>query len=82
MMFSLVRIFSGQVFAPADKPATAYIRASSTINRCCIIGAVVCSAALVSVLPGQQERQFVVTGVGINPRHLMTREITACHFPF
>jgi hypothetical protein len=39
MMFSLVRIFSGQVFAPADKPATAYIRASSTIkpllhNRC------------------------------------------------
>jgi len=46
-----------------------------------VIGTVVRSAALVSVLPGRQERQFAVTAVGVNPYHFVTRRVTVCHFP-
>jgi len=51
--------------APAGGQATAYIRTSPAIGARCAIGAAVRSAAVMSVPPGQQERQFVVAAVGI-----------------
>jgi len=47
-----------------------------------VIGTVVRNAALVSVLPGRQERQCAVTAVGVNPYHYVTRRVTVCHLPF
>jgi hypothetical protein len=40
-----------------------YSRVAGDLTAGCVIGAVVRSAALVSVLPGRQERRFVVTTV-------------------
>src|SRR5258705_13033092 len=65
---------------PANKPRPAFARRRRS-NRGCVIGTVVRSAALVSVLPGRQERQFAVTAVGANPYHFVTRRGTLCHFP-
>src|SRR6266702_7938850 len=65
---------------PANKPRPAFARRRRS-NRGCVIGTVVRSAALVSVLPGRQERQFAVTAVGDNPHHFVTRRVTVCYFP-
>ena len=32
-----------------------------------------------SVLPGRQERRFVVATASVNPCHLVTRQVTVCH---
>jgi hypothetical protein len=59
------RISLRSVFTLAGEPATACIARRRRFNRGCVIviGAVVRSAVLVSVLPGRQERHFVVTTV-------------------
>jgi hypothetical protein len=65
---------------PANQPRPAFARRRRSSRGCVIvIGAVVRSAALMSVLPGRQERRFVVTTVGVNPCHFVTRQVTVCH---
>src|SRR6266849_6242278 len=65
---------------PANQPRPAFARRRQ-FNRGCVIGTVVRSAALVSVLPGRQERQFAVPAGGVTPCHYVTRRVTVCHFP-